>query len=284
MNFTETAHVMACRGEELCAVLTRPDQAARTGILVVVGGPQYRVGSHRQFVLLCRALAAEGIAALRFDRRGMGDSSGTQISFEDIADDIAAAVELFAAQMPALERVLMLGLCDAASAALIYCGERRDPRIKGLVLLNPWVRSEASLAATHVRHYYLQRVLEGDFWRKLLAGKVNPFLSLGSFLASVRAARRGAGAAGFRQAMAEGWRGFAGPILLILSGRDFTALEFLQQAKAEPLWQGLLARPGLTRRDLPEADHTFSSTAWRREVETWIVDWVRRSFPSEPAA
>ena len=51
-------------------------RVASTGVLVVVGGPQYRVGSHRQFVLLARALARRGIAAMRFDCAAMGDSAG----------------------------------------------------------------------------------------------------------------------------------------------------------------------------------------------------------------
>jgi alpha/beta superfamily hydrolase len=45
-------------------------------VLVIVGGPQYRAGSHRQFTLLARSLAEQGFAVLRFDYRGMGDSTG----------------------------------------------------------------------------------------------------------------------------------------------------------------------------------------------------------------
>ena len=58
-----------------------------TGVLVIVGGPQYRVGSHRQYVQLSRHLAEQGIASMRFDVRGMGDSPGVQRSFEEIDDE-----------------------------------------------------------------------------------------------------------------------------------------------------------------------------------------------------
>lgn len=54
------------------------------GLLMVVGGPQYRVGSHRQFVLLARDLAAAGIPVFPFDYRGMGDSTGQARDFEGI--------------------------------------------------------------------------------------------------------------------------------------------------------------------------------------------------------
>ena len=55
-----------------------------TGVLLIVGGPQYRVGSHRQFVQLARSLAQLDIPVLRFDYSGMGDSAGDKKSFEQI--------------------------------------------------------------------------------------------------------------------------------------------------------------------------------------------------------
>jgi len=58
------------------------DRRAACGVLIVVGGPQYRVGSHRQFLLLSRRLAAEGHPVMRFDYRGMGDASGAMRGFE----------------------------------------------------------------------------------------------------------------------------------------------------------------------------------------------------------
>ena len=39
-------------------------------MVIVVGGPQYRAGSHRQFTLLARHIAAAGYPVLRFDARG----------------------------------------------------------------------------------------------------------------------------------------------------------------------------------------------------------------------
>ena len=34
-------------------------------------------------------------------------------------------------------------------------------------LLNPWVRSDATIAKTYLKHYYGQRLLEKEFWAKL---------------------------------------------------------------------------------------------------------------------
>lgn len=65
-----------CGGATLVGILEIPQRPARVGVVVVVGGPQYRVGSHRQFVLFGRALAHAGYPVLRFDCTGMGDSGG----------------------------------------------------------------------------------------------------------------------------------------------------------------------------------------------------------------
>ncbi|MEO6566032.1 MAG: alpha/beta fold hydrolase, partial [Casimicrobiaceae bacterium] len=81
--------------------------------MIVVGGPQYRVGSHRQFALLARALARVGIPALRFDYRGMGDSEGDRRSFDEIDADIAAAIDTLCREAH-LARVVLWGLCDGA--------------------------------------------------------------------------------------------------------------------------------------------------------------------------
>ena len=112
--------VFNCEGVLLHGMLHEGAPSATTGVLVIVGGPQYRVGSHRQFVLLGRALAERGYPVLRFDYRGLGDSDGEPHTFETIDADIRAAIDAFTRLRPGLERVVVWGLCDAASAALFY--------------------------------------------------------------------------------------------------------------------------------------------------------------------
>ena len=134
--------VFPCAGDDLCGILhPAPGPAQGVGMIVIVGGPQYRVGSHPQFLLLARELAAAGYPVLRFDYRGMGDSEGAFRGFEGIDEDIRAAIDAFCTEAPEVEQVVLWGLCDAASAAAFY--GHRDDRVAGMVLVKPWVRTES---------------------------------------------------------------------------------------------------------------------------------------------
>src|SRR5690606_19047994 len=145
VSYDERALVFECSGDSLVGIAALPRlPSTMTRVLVVVGGPQYRAGSHRQFVLLSRRLAGRGIPCMRFDYRGIGDSTGEPRGFEAVDDDVRAAIDEFCAQMPDIEQIVLWGLCDGASAACLYA--RKDPRVAGLVLLNPWVRTEAGEA------------------------------------------------------------------------------------------------------------------------------------------
>jgi exosortase A-associated hydrolase 1 len=279
MKMEERALAIPVDDGVLIGVVAMPEQPRRTGVVVLVGGPQYRAGSHRQFVLLARQLAISGYAVLRFDYRGCGDSTGQPIGFEQSEPDIEAAVSALRQAAPSVDRIVLWGLCDAASAALL--AGHAIPGVAGYCLLNPWVRTEATLARTQLRHYYLRRIIDPGFWKKLLGGGVG-FAAVRELANKVRASSSDGGARDsaprptFQTAMARAWRAFPGPIQLILSGNDYTAMEFLEYVRSAPEWAGLLQRRNVTRIDLADADHTFSSARWRAEVARACVEWLAR--------
>lgn len=280
----EQAITIDCAGEALLGIVHHPHAdapaaAQALGVVIIVGGPQYRAGSHRQFVHLARRLAAAGHAVLRFDVQGMGDSTGDLHTFEQIAPEIGAAIDALQFHAPQVGRVVLWGLCDAASAALLYLHDRHDARVCGLCLLNPWVRSPASLARTHVKHYYLHRLLQREFWAKALRGGVGLRALRGLFgnARAASAAGMSLAAVSFQQRIATAWNNFSGRILLVLSGRDYTAMEFTQFTQAHRQWQSLLANPRVSQTSVPDADHTFSSAAQRDLVAQTTLKWLARS-------
>jgi exosortase A-associated hydrolase 1 len=285
MNCIEQALAFECVGEQLVGVISSPKPGTLTsgiGVVIVVGGPQYRAGSHRQFVLLARALAAQGHQVLRFDYRGMGDSTGAARTFEEVGEDIHAAIRALRAHCPRVREITLWGLCDGASAALLYLHEF-GPRagVSGLCLVNPWVRTAESLAKTQVKHYYLRRLRQPEFWAKLVRGRtgLQAFKDLAGNLRQATARRQHAPNRQlcFQDRMALGWQGFSGRVLLLLCGEDYVAKEFIDHAKPGTAWNGLLCRHDLARHDLPEVDHTFSSAAWRDQAETLTAQWLARS-------
>jgi exosortase A-associated hydrolase 1 len=286
MQVKEQPLVFECQGEQLIGIIHHAESEIRIGVLIVVGGPQYRVGSHRQFLLLARALALQGIPVMRFDVRGMGDSDGVQRRFDQLDEDIRAAINGFLVACPQLDRVVLWGLCDAASAAIFYAYQ--DDRVRGLVLLNPWVFTEQGAAKTYLKHYYLQRLLSREFWAKLFGFKFNFVDSVISLLGLIRQAKGMSKSSSLHEVdlvdqhlplptrMRECFAKFVGSVLLILSGRDLTADEFKDVVNADPVWQGLLARSSLERFDFAEADHTFSSATWRDQVAEWTISWIKQ--------
>lgn len=271
----ETVIRFSCQGQLLTGIHHDPGQPSATGVVIVVGGPQYRVGSHRQFVLLARHLAALGTPVLRFDYRGMGDSEGEAQDFEQISLDIGCAIDALCAASPAVNQVVLWGLCDAASAAALYAPH--DGRVAALVLLNPWLRTRQTEAQTHLKHYFLQRLLQAQFWRKLLRHPGQIVQAGSSLIEQVRHSLQPA--ATTKQTLPERMLGalqqFSGSVLLILSGADLTAQEFALVAERSPVWRALLSQARFTRRELPGADHTFSSRRWRDQVAHWTADWLK---------
>lgn len=281
-SHAERALSFPCAGETLQAVLATPvapTALCATGMVIVVGGPQVRIGSHRQFVLLARQLAAAGHAVLRFDVRGMGDSTGAARSFEGLHDDIAAAIEALLRAEPGVRQIALWGLCDGAAASLLYLDAKQDTRVAGVCLLNPWVRSEQSLARTQVKHYYRERLLQKAFWGKLLRGGVGR-QALRDMACNLRRLLPSPGKPAterrpFQQRMASAWQAFDGAILVLLSDDDWTAREFEEHVRHSADWRGAAQRQRLGWHRIAGADHTLSKTEARQRVEQLTLAWLQ---------
>ena len=289
MNSEERALIFECQGSRLYGILHLPQHIRSKGVVIVVGGPQYRVGSHRQFTLLARHLAASGTPVMRFDCRGMGDSEGAPRTFEDVEEDIRCAIDAFLNEISGINQLVIWGLCDAASAALFYA--HRDERVTGLVLLNPWIRTDQGAAKVYLKHYYRTRIFQPELWIKIRQGNFSyskAFRSFARAVGSVLKEKREKIMTGnanndepsttfvsLPELMLAGLSRFNGKTLLILSGNDLTAQEFSGLVKDSAEWQRLLASPNVSRRDLPEANHTFSRREWKNQVVNWTNGWLQ---------
>lgn len=263
---------------ELLGVLARPlgDTSRRTAVVIVVGGPQTRVGSHRQFVALARRLAAEGFPCLRFDYTGMGDSAGPKPDFEDAGDDIRCACDAVLAAVPGYEKVALWGLCDGATAAVFHA--RNDERVSAVIAANPWARSDATRSAALVQSHYGSRLRSPEFWKKLASGGVDVTGAVREAIGHLRGARRADSSSEMDNRslplrLAEAVQEIRGKVHFQLSGKDLTATEFELAMKRA----GLFAVGDASTLRLPDADHTFSEpAAWAAAVEDAVAFLQRR--------
>ncbi|MDO6425512.1 hydrolase 1, exosortase A system-associated [Thalassotalea sp. 1_MG-2023] len=234
---------------------------AKQGVIMVVGGPQTRVGSHRMFVQIARYLASQGVSVLRFDYRGAGDSDGEIQSFQHTVGDISAAVRFFNRQYPKTN-IALWGLCDAASAIALFLKTEQVTSINHVVLLNPWVKQPATEAQAYLSHYYWHRLRDISFWKKLITGKLNIFRSAQG-IAEQKTLAKQQQEGSFVDGMLAGLQQYTGQSHLILAEQDLTAQEFCQLRTHNAPWKKLNFSSEII---IAGANHTFASPRWKQQV------------------
>jgi len=248
-----------CAGAALAASLDAAGGAI--GLVMVTGGSQTRIGSHRMYERLANGLADKGYSCLRYDRRGVGDSSGEDPDFRESAPDLAAAVAALRRECPALTRIIGFGLCDGATAIALH---GRAAGLDGLILVNPWlVEAEAGAPApAAIRAHYRRRLTNLDGWKNILSGAVD-YRKLFRGLRRISAGRENSPlardtAAALRAGGLRAW--------LILSEGDATAIAAEQELKA-PAFKGLIE--GCYKVD--SDSHTFARPGDPAALLTGIV-------------
>lgn len=283
----EQAVVFSCGkdNDQLVGIIHKPITPIKTGVLIIVaGGPQFRVGAHRQFVALSRRMAALGIPVLRFDHRGTGDSGGDYRGFLDMKDDISAAIDTLFETCPYLEKVALWGECESASAGGFYA--HTDPRVCGVFMVNPWIRTEAGQAKTYLKHYYWNRLRDPKLWRKIRSGEFSFFRSIKAYLQLLLHARKDTkhqehktehqdlSALPLPLRLTRSLKLFSGELCILTSGNDYIAQEFNDFISSSTEWKSSGLDEKILFNKMTDADHTFSRPEWREalfhDTEQWI--------------
>ena len=121
-------------GIKLSGTLTWPKEGKRFPAVVLVSGsgPQNRneeIFDHRPFLVLSDYLTRNGIAVLRYDDRGVGQSGGTYktASLEDFTADAAAAVNyLMSRKEVDPKRTGMIGHSEGGTIAFLLAGQKNN--------------------------------------------------------------------------------------------------------------------------------------------------------------
>lgn len=261
-----------CEGETL--VGTVDAAAGSTGLLIVSGGNEVRSGAHRGMAMLAARVADDlGAPVFRYDRRGVGDSTGTNAGFEGSAPDIAAAVAAFRVQVPQLTRILAFGNCDAATALALY-HERAG--IDALLLANPWViEAEDGLPpATAIRARYVERLRDPKQWVRLVRGGVD-FSKLVRGL-SKAARKRSQHSTGLDARLAGAIAEVEVPVTLLIALRDNTAIAFREAWETAP-FAAARRRAKTIERDT--ASHSFAGEGDKAWLFAQVGEALRELRP-----
>jgi hypothetical protein len=109
--------------DHLAAVLCVPEEAPRALVLLLQGGSSTRGHNNQKWTRLARELAGLGIASVRMDYAGMGDSTGSY-QFEVSAPPVEQAeAVLFTAQAAlGMDRYAVVGNCIGLRTAFTLAG------------------------------------------------------------------------------------------------------------------------------------------------------------------
>lgn len=165
----ETCWRAAAAGVELCGTLTIPRGSTSAAVVLLAGSglldrDAFAFG-HRPLLVLADRLARHGIAALRFDHRGVGKSTGDYASTttSDRVDDAASAL----ATLRAATRDVPAGLIGHSEGGVVAAMlAARDAKVAFVVLLNaPGLRGRDLLALRAERIARRAGVSEDDIAR-----------------------------------------------------------------------------------------------------------------------
>lgn len=262
--YTSAASSSSRHGADIVAVLLN-------------AGLIHHVGPHRLHVNLSRALAARGISSLRIDLSGIGDSS--------VRPDGLPAQELAVREpreiMDQLVRrghqnFALFGICSGARQALQAAVG--DPRVKGLVLVNPAsLVDDPELASRAATQYYLRRSLWSPrAWINLFTGRVKYQGLFRAIAGMVRRLGRGVDHAPDKPGLADMARQRFEPLLaqgtrllMVLSDRDAQFIKLLDGGVRDLQSDG---QPQIEMH--PKADHLFTSLKEKEALVEQVCDWM----------
>jgi len=250
----------------------RSDRLSSTGLVILNGGPQYRVGPHRQYLQLARRASEIGISCFRFDWAGEGDSEGIGTGIQDRRGQLSAAVQAFRDTEPHVEQIVFYGLCEGASIALL--NHHHIERCVGVILANPWIDDEKIQAQSQLKNYYGRRLFSKAFWRRVFTGEWKWRNSTRIAGQTLKTSLSSQSDQSLSHAMATA-ASTCPSILYISSEFDDTREAFDHALNKDPLWQK--ARRASQWQDIyiKGSDHVFSTTQSHAELENACISYLK---------
>lgn len=283
-------------GVRLFGMLHVPEGRLRAVAVVFLNaGLQNRVGPHRIYVQAARRFSGIGIASLRLDLPGLGDSDERllEANFDcHDPDSIPGAVE-FLRRTLGVERIVLLGLCAGARVALKAAA--RDSRVDAVVawsspILSGPVNMPVSsgggaymgptAARLQFREWAPKLVNPGAWYRYLKSGKtlteawrmaLRALSGLSPDWLRPKASRQ----ADFLRSI-DAYLAAGRKVLFVYGSEDKLPRQELL-ARFSDIESG--RRAGCEYAVVPDGDHTFTRTTATEEVLALTSAWLERHYP-----
>ncbi len=277
----------------LFGMLCQPTHGAPGDVLIIGNiGREPHYGTARHSVAFARRLASVGIASLRIDYAGLGDSLGptgretvrSHVFNVDRGPDVRAAVD--ALERLGFRRFALQGVCSGAYHA--FHGALFEPRISELLLVNiPLYTLPEGDVRAHIEQRDLtplfQKLVMRQSWERLLSGQSNLRNVVLAQLANVRTkcaskARRFAERLGLSRK-----RSFAQQALATLSRRGVRTQFLFSPDEGDiavfarefgRMGADLHAYTGATMRIVPGMDHSQMKDPGRDRAEKWTIEFL----------
>lgn len=269
-RMTRSFHPFECEEQTLAGTLD--EGSLTTGLIIVSGGNEIRSGAHAGMARLAQEIAKKGYPVFRYDRRGIGDSSGTNRGFLETQDDISSAIEQFHKINPQIERVVAFGNCDAASALAIFGA---NIAVDMVILANPWVieetdnSSEAPTAPppSAIRSRYWERIKNPTSIIDLITGKID----LRKLASGLKQATQKQENTALSILLRDGLIRLGVPTRILLANRDTTARAFLAAWSSKD-FAAARVKPNITTKTLDSASHSFADDNSKLWLENQLLE------------
>ena len=295
-------------GGRLFGILSEPlagrSRTPRACALLLTMASHHRIGPNRLHTRWARELPAHGIATLRFDVSGTGDSEPNQTGVEnapyalDQVADVSAAIDHLRGR--GFERFTAVGFCSGGYLA--WHAALSDARLSGLVLINPqtfeWKPGDAmdidaprtSTAEFKSTRFYRKALFDAATWQRLFSGQVH----LRAIAAEVagRLAARARTAAGGALARLSGAGSPKGPVLegfealaaratdvLLVFGQEDVGIDYIE-SHLGPDAARMQGKPGFRMLTLEGGtEHTFGQMWAQDQLTEILVDHLGAQHP-----
>lgn len=240
-------------------------------VLMLNAGLIHRVGMGRLAVKLARQLASQGLASVRIDLPGIGDSPESPQRVSHLAaskHEVSRVIDQLQVDYQH-SKVVLWGICDGADAGFVSAIE--DPRVVGLMQVDPFLYRTKGWYLRHIA----RRLTSQSFWinrfrraAQVEDGKGADYRN--SFEANLPAREMLSKLqveAGYDRIISNG-----GQILVFVTGGCVYTYNYADQFY--DLFPSLRRSPQVQLYYLPEADHVLSELVSQALVIRRVAGWL----------